>query len=219
MGDDNFSNKDEAFQAFDDIPLSPADDDTMGAVIARRYGRRDILKGSLAVTAATALFGTAALQSASGPAKAATAGFAFRELEAGVDETHHVAEGYVADVVIRWGDPLAKDMQPFDPRTLTGEEQSQAVRLQQRLHRLLPARRQQHARSSVRQQRVRQPRGDVPRHRRDARPHDFAKITETHVAVEMAAHGVSIVESRARGRQMAPVSAANTIAASRPARR
>ncbi len=23
MGDDNFSNKDEAFQAFDDIPLSP----------------------------------------------------------------------------------------------------------------------------------------------------------------------------------------------------
>ena len=34
MGDDNFSNKDEAFQAFDDIPLSPANDDTMGAVIA-----------------------------------------------------------------------------------------------------------------------------------------------------------------------------------------
>jgi hypothetical protein len=30
MGDDNFSNKDEAFQAFDDIPLSPANDDTMG---------------------------------------------------------------------------------------------------------------------------------------------------------------------------------------------
>ena len=146
MGDDDFSNKDEAFQAFDDIPLSPPDDDTMGAVIARRYGRRDILKGSLAVTAATALFGTAALQSASGPAKAASAGFAFRELAAGVDETHHVAEGYVADVVIRWGDPLAKDMKPFDPSTLTAEEQSQAVRLQQRLHRLLPARRRQHAR-------------------------------------------------------------------------
>jgi hypothetical protein len=87
MGDDNFSNKDEVFQAFDDIPLSHPADDTMGAILARRYGRRDILKGSLAVTAATALFGTAALQSAFGPAKAAAAGFAFRELEAGVDET------------------------------------------------------------------------------------------------------------------------------------
>src|SRR5258708_7647636 len=113
MQGDDFSNKDEAFQAFDDIPLSPVGDDTMGAVIARRYGRRDILKGSLAVTAATALFGTAALQGASRPARAAGAGFDFRELAAGVDETHHVAEGYDADVVIRWGDPLFKDMQPF----------------------------------------------------------------------------------------------------------
>jgi Alkaline phosphatase PhoX len=79
------------------------------------------------VTAATALFGTAALQSAFGPAKAAAAGFAFRELEAGVDETHHVAEGYVADIVIRWGDPLAKDMKPFDARTLTAEERRQGL--------------------------------------------------------------------------------------------
>ena len=88
----------------------------MGAVIARRYGRRDILKGSLAVTAATALFGTAALQSASGPAKAASAGFAFRELAGGVDETHHVAEGYDADVVIRWGDPLVQGHAAVRPR-------------------------------------------------------------------------------------------------------
>ena len=66
MQGDDFSNKDEAFQAFDDIPLSPVGDDTMGSVIARRYGRRDILKGSLAVTAATALFGTGALEGGSG---------------------------------------------------------------------------------------------------------------------------------------------------------
>ncbi len=72
MQDDHFSNKAEAFEAFDDIPLSPPADDTIGAVIARRYSRRDMLKGSLAVTAATALFGTTAL-TAAGPAAAPTA--------------------------------------------------------------------------------------------------------------------------------------------------
>lgn len=107
MQEDRFSNKAEAFEAFDDIPLSPPTDDTIGAVIARRYSRRDVLKGSLGVTAAAALFGTAALTAASGPAKAAAAAFAFRELASGVDETHHVAEGYDADVLIRWGEPLA----------------------------------------------------------------------------------------------------------------
>ena len=107
MQSDNFSNKAEAFEAFDDIPLSPENDRTIGAVIARRYSRRDMLKGSLGVTAATALFGTSALVSASGPAKAASAAFAFRELQAGVDETHHVAEGYDADIVIRLREKVA----------------------------------------------------------------------------------------------------------------
>jgi hypothetical protein len=65
MQEDNFSNKAEAFEAFDDIPLSPPTDDTIGAVIVRRYGRRDMLKGSLAVTAATALFARPASHSPS----------------------------------------------------------------------------------------------------------------------------------------------------------
>ena len=79
-------------------------------MIARRYSRRDMLKGSLGVAAATALFGTAALTAAD-PARAkAAAAFAFRELASGVDETHHVAEGYEADIVIRWGDPLAEGL-------------------------------------------------------------------------------------------------------------
>src|SRR5262245_55159605 len=114
MQDDAFSNKAEAFEAFDDIPLAPQRDDSIGAVIARRYSRRDMLKGSLGVAAATALFGTSAL-TAPGSARAAEAAFAFPELASGVDETHHVAEGYDADVVIRWGDPLAEGLPAFDP--------------------------------------------------------------------------------------------------------
>ena len=85
---DKFSNKAEAF---DDTPLSPQAGETIGAIIARRYSRRHMLKGSLGVTAATVLFGEVALIGASGPAKAASAGFAFREVTAEVDEKHRVA--------------------------------------------------------------------------------------------------------------------------------
>ena len=127
MTADKFSNKAEAFEAFDDTPLSPQTDDTIGAVISRRYSRRDMLKGSLGVTAATVLFSEAALVGASGPAKAASAGFAFREITAEVDEKHRVAEGYDAHIVIAWGDPLFDGLKPFDPRTLTAEEQSSAL--------------------------------------------------------------------------------------------
>jgi hypothetical protein len=52
--------------------------------------------------------------------------FGFAEVEAGVDETHHVAEGYRAAVLLRWGDPLFPDSPPFDPL-----QQSAAAQLKQ----------------------------------------------------------------------------------------
>jgi secreted PhoX family phosphatase len=82
---DSFSNKAEAFEAFDDTPLSPAHADAIGAVIARRFSRRDLLKGSLGVAAATALFGDAALQSALAQPKPSST-FSFAAVPAGVDE-------------------------------------------------------------------------------------------------------------------------------------
>src|SRR5512134_1661555 len=44
----------------------------------------------------------------------------------GVDSTHHVADGYRADVLLRWGDPLFPDSPPFDPL-----RQSAAAQLKQ----------------------------------------------------------------------------------------
>ena len=52
--EDDFSNNAEACEAADDIPNNPDIERSIGAVIARRYSRRDMLKGSLGVTAATA---------------------------------------------------------------------------------------------------------------------------------------------------------------------
>lgn len=114
LDDPMITNKAEAFEAFDDIPTNPNLTNTIGDVIHRRYGRRDILRGALGVTASTALFGTSALV-APGQANAAPMGrYVFDELDWGNDETHHVADGYEADILLRWGDPITADAPEFD---------------------------------------------------------------------------------------------------------
>jgi len=120
--DDGFGNKAEAFEEADNKVLSPKEADTFGDIVNRRYGRRDVLRGALGVTAVTALFGTTALTAAT-QARAAMPSFSFTELESGNDETHHIADGYNADVLIRWGDPIFADVGDFDPQNQSAEDQ------------------------------------------------------------------------------------------------
>jgi secreted PhoX family phosphatase len=96
---------------------------TMGEVIAARFSRRDFLGGSLAVSAIAATVGPAALLTAETARAASPSRFSFSEVTAGVDEKHHVAEGYDADVLLRWGDPLFADAPEFDPLIQTAEKQ------------------------------------------------------------------------------------------------
>jgi hypothetical protein len=49
--------------------------------------------------------------------------FEFSELAAGSDATHHVAEGYDAEILIRWGDPVIAGSPPFDPANPSAEAQ------------------------------------------------------------------------------------------------
>jgi secreted PhoX family phosphatase len=124
VNDPEYGNKAEAFEAFDDIPTNPNLGNTIGDVINRRYGRRGVLKGALGVSAATALFGASALIA---PRQAVAAGagdrFAFDEIGWGNDTTHHIAEGYNADILLRWGDPITEDAPEFDPMAQTAEKQ------------------------------------------------------------------------------------------------
>ena len=123
---DQFCNRAEAYEANDDVPLSPADQDLIGDIILRRYSRREMMRGTLGVAAAAALFGPAALASRNARAETAADRFNFAEVAAGVDETHHVADGYQADILLRWGDPLFPDSPAFDPLN-----QSAAAQLKQ----------------------------------------------------------------------------------------
>jgi hypothetical protein len=97
---------------------------TLGDVIRRRISRRTVLRGGLAASAALATVSPAALFAGRAEAAGSEAPFSFAEIERGVDETHHVAEGHRADILIRWGDPVLPGAPPFDPNNQTPEAQA-----------------------------------------------------------------------------------------------
>ena len=182
---------------------NPTANPTMGEIIAARFSRRGFLQGSLAVVGDRRDRQPARAprrRRAPAPARPASA-FDFTEVEAGVDADHHVAEGYDADVLLRWGDPLFPDAPEFDPT------EPDAPRRRRRqfgynndYRRLHPDRRLVRARPARRQPRIHQRAPDVPRHRHDRREGrdrgQVAPLTKEQVDIEMAAHGGTIVEIR-----------------------
>ncbi len=103
---------------------NPTDNRTMGDIIARRFSRRSFLQGSLAVSAIAATVSPIAILLADDARAASASAFVFDEVEAGIDDKHHVAAGYDADVLLRWGDPIFADAPEFDPLNQTAESQA-----------------------------------------------------------------------------------------------
>jgi len=102
--------------------VEPSTPPSLNDLIEEGLSRRDMVLG----LAATGAVSVAAVVVSAAPVEAQTSGkatFNFKELAGGVDEKHHVAEGYDADVLIRWGDPLFPDSPPFDPMKQTAEAQ------------------------------------------------------------------------------------------------
>jgi secreted PhoX family phosphatase len=201
---DIFCNRAEAAEAHDDIPLSPAGGETIGEVIIRRYSRREVVRGTLGVAAAASLFGPAAL--AAGPAEAEPLPdrFDFEEIEAGIDETHHLAPGYRAEVLLRWGDKLFSDAPAFDPRRQSAAAQLKQfgynndyiafLALDQSATRALLCVNHEYTSEEVMFPGV--GRQDLS---------GFDKMTQDLVDIEMAAMGVTIVEIAREGDTWRPV--------------
>lgn len=103
---------------------------TINDVIEVRLSRRGVLGGLAAsggiMLSACATSEGAIVAAAPEVSEAPTATFPFEEILRGLDDTHHVPPGYVADVVVRWGDPLFADSPAFDPMA-----QSEAAQLKQ----------------------------------------------------------------------------------------
>jgi len=102
--------------------------DSFADIAVRRYSRRGLLKGSITAAAMTGLgFGTACSKtdnSVNSPPPESETGrsdlgavsrFDFQEIEHGISQSHAVAEDHLAEVLIRWGEPLFADGPEFDP--------------------------------------------------------------------------------------------------------
>ncbi|MEL6258979.1 MAG: PhoX family phosphatase, partial [Pseudomonadota bacterium] len=99
---------------------------TIDDIIETRLSRRGVL-GGLAAVSGLALSGCATTEEQIARAETSdAAAFDFEEIARGVDGQHHIPADHVADIVIRWGDPLFDDSPVFDP-----EAQSEAAQLRQ----------------------------------------------------------------------------------------
>jgi len=105
----------------EDIPSNPRiarKARVMSDIVEARITRRALLKGAGA-TAVMAL--TVPLMACEPGAEADD--FSFNEINRGSDETHHVPDGYSADILLRWGDPLFADAPAFDSSKLSAADQ------------------------------------------------------------------------------------------------
>jgi uncharacterized protein len=110
-------------------PRIAAGVETFGDLVARRLSRRGFLQGSLAVgvmAGVAPLAGCAPRLDAGDPVMETSHAhrFLFDEIARGSDETHHVPVGYRAEVLVRWGDALFADSPAFDPNAQTATAQA-----------------------------------------------------------------------------------------------
>jgi hypothetical protein len=185
---------------------------TFGDVVAERLSRRDLMHGLLAVAVAETAIGPLAL-GASKRAQAAEAHpveptrFSFEELAVAPNsETHHVAPGYDADVLISWGDRVLADAPAFNPAALTPSDQSKQFGYNNDFLGFIPLDgRSDHGLLVVNHEYTNGElmfRGIGGRSDKD---NAFAGVTKDIVDVEMMAHGGSVIEIKREGGKWAVV--------------
>ncbi|MDX8432315.1 PhoX family phosphatase [Mesorhizobium abyssinicae] len=184
--------------------VNPTDNRTMGEIIAARFSRRGFLKGSLAVSAIAATVSPLALVAADDARAAEASAFTFDELEAGIDDKHHVAPGYDADVLLRWGDPLFADSPEFDPAKQSAEAQAKQFGYNNDYVGYIPIDGSAEHGLLVVNHEYTNPHlmfpGIVKIVDKDGKKAaEVAPLSKEQVDVEMAAHGGSIVEIRKDG--------------------
>ena len=193
-----------AFEAAENISTNMSANPTLGDVIAERLSRRDLVQGLLAVSAvSTALSPRASLAPGTAHAEISntTPAFNFKEVAAGADDKHYVAEGYDADILIRWGDPVLPGAPAFDPHQLTpaGQAKQFGYNNDYLAYFALPgtAAPSEHGLLCVNHEYTNEELMFPGLGRQDARrggPVAFAKMTQAIAEVEMMAHGGSVLE-------------------------
>ncbi len=98
----------------------------MREIIAERVKRRGFLLGSAAGLGAVAAQGfVGSLFAGTAHAQAAQSSLGFAELARVLDHDAHVAPGYRADVLVRWGDAMKAGQEPMEPAMMTSDDQAE----------------------------------------------------------------------------------------------
>lgn len=187
-----------AFEEAEDLGSNPSHNPTMGDIIAERMSRRDLMRGMLAVSVAgstlleNAFVDPAAAQTASAGATAAP--FQFPELTVSIDARHHVADGYDADVLIRWGDKVLADAPAFVPGGLSSAGQERQFGYNNDFIGYVPlGGRSDHGLLVVNHEYA-NPELMFSGIGSRGREQGFPGVTAEICAIEMAAHGGSVIE-------------------------
>lgn len=110
----------------DDLGCNPSSNTPLAEVAQARLDRRGVLRGFVSAAVAGSLGGTltskVALAAAAESSLPTTLGF--ESLPQVIGQTHAVAPGYTAQVLIRWGDPVLAGAPAFDPANQTGDAQA-----------------------------------------------------------------------------------------------
>ena len=189
----------QAFEESENIGHNPSDNPTIGDVIAARFHRRDLLKGTLGVAAIAATVSPLAFAAADMARAQNGTRFPFKEVKAGVDEKHYVAEGHDADILIRWGDPVLPGAPAFDPMHQTAAAQKLQFGYNNDYLGYLPmpgaANGSHHGLLAVNHEYTMEELM-FPGVGADqmAKEQNFAEMTKELVDIEMAAHGGAVIE-------------------------
>ncbi len=206
------------FEESEDTGRNLADNPTLGDIIAvaARFSRRDLMKGLLGVSAIAATVSPLALAAGSAQARAATS-FPFREVTAGSDEKHYVADGHSADILIRWGDPVLPGAPAFNATAQSAAAQKAQFGYNNDYLGYFPmpgaANGNRHGLLCINHEYTNEELMFPGLGRQDLRGTAFKDMNADLVAVEMAAHGGSVIEVKREGDRW------SVVAGSRYARR
>ncbi|ABC23801.1 PhoX family protein [Rhodospirillum rubrum] len=198
-----------ASDARENLGVNPSTEPSIDDLVAARFGRRAALKGLSAAATLAMLAGTGAVGALSPrSARAATptggSSLTFKELPHGYDEDHHVAEGYQAQVLIRWGDKVLPGAPAFAPQALTAAAQSAQFGYNNDYVGYFPLPRgsqsSDHGLLAVNHEYT-----DRQLMFPGIGPEDQDKQTNEMIDVELAAHGHSVIEIKREGERWSVV--------------
>ena len=193
----------QQFEDAEDTAANTSQNPTMGEIIAERMSRRDLVRGLLAVSAITAIAQPLItnIEAQAQTAANTTPTFNFKEIAAGSDDQHHVAQGYDADVLIRWGDPVLPGAPAFDAYKQTAAKQAAQIGYNNDYLGFIPLNgKSDHGLLCVNHEYTNEELmfPELPGRQDMGRTYgtNFAQMTKELADIEMMAHGGSIIEIR-----------------------